>query len=143
MAIRKTTDMIVIHCSATPPTMNVDVKDIRRWHINNGWADVGYHFVIKRDGEIQNGRDINEVGAHVAGHNSHTVGVCLVGGTDARGRAECSFTDAQWASLRQVIHKINGIYGELRLRGHHDLFRGKDCPSFNVQTYAEKEGFKY
>ncbi|MGL5965359.1 MAG: N-acetylmuramoyl-L-alanine amidase, partial [Fusobacteriaceae bacterium] len=79
---RGSTDHIVIHCSATKPTMDIGVRDIRMWHKQQGWLDVGYHFIIKRDGTIEEGRPVDVVGSHVKNHNSNSVGVCLVGGVD-------------------------------------------------------------
>jgi len=74
---------IIVHCSATPPDMSIGVSEIRDWHVNqNKWSDIGYHFVIKRGGLIQQGRDIELAGAHAEGHNSDSIGICLVGGVE-------------------------------------------------------------
>ncbi len=75
---------IIVHCSATPESMDIGVKEIRDWHVNdNKWDDIGYHFVIRRDGTIECGRSIDKAGAHCKGHNAHSIGMCLVGGEDA------------------------------------------------------------
>ena len=79
MEPRASTDYIVIHCSATKPSMDVDAETIRNWHVNErGWRDIGYHKVIKRNGDVEDGRDVRDSGAHAAGYNSKSVGVCMV-----------------------------------------------------------------
>lgn len=67
----------IIHCSDS--TFG-DVAEIRRWHIARGFNDVGYHFVIRRDGEVEMGRTLETIGAHCKGHNTNSIGTCLVGG---------------------------------------------------------------
>lgn len=142
MAQRKQTDMIVVHCSATKPSMDIGAKEIREWHKAKGWSDIGYHFVIRRNGEVENGRNVRDIGAHVEGHNWNTVGICMVGGVDYSNRPKSNFTNAQWVSLKKTVRYLYQLFGQLPLRGHHDLFAGKDCPSFNVQDWAREEGFK-
>jgi N-acetylmuramoyl-L-alanine amidase len=58
-AMRKSTNWIAIHCSATRPSQDVGAADIRKWHKAQGWADIGYHFVIRRDGKIEKGRALD------------------------------------------------------------------------------------
>ena len=73
MSERKDTDYIVIHCSATKPSMDhVDAKEIDRWHRQRGWRKIGYHWVIRRDGIVEEGRELGEVGAHARGFNWKT-----------------------------------------------------------------------
>ena len=82
-------DRIVVHCSATTPTMDIGVGTIRGWHVlERGWSDVGYHFVITRDGEVQTGRPIERSGAHAKGFNKHSVGICYVGGLELQARGQ-------------------------------------------------------
>ena len=79
-------DSIIIHSTATPVGMDVGVEDIRAWHVrDNGWRDIGYHWVIRRDGTIEEGRPEIAVGAHVAGYNHNSIGVALVGGVAVTG----------------------------------------------------------
>ena len=76
-------EKIIIHCSATPENREVDTETIRGWHMNeNGWSDIGYHFVIELDGTIKEGRPIDRQGAHTKGHNKNSIGICYVGGLD-------------------------------------------------------------
>lgn len=104
----RTIDSIIIHCAYTPPGMDIGATEIRRWHVEErGWKDIGYHYVVRRDGDVEPGRDLDgdgdvveEVGAHAAGHNAHSIGICLVGGRAEDDQApDCNFTPAQWSSL--------------------------------------------
>ena len=85
---RKITE-IIIHCSATPDGKDYTVDDIRRWHKQRGYSDVGYHYIVYRNGILAQGRDVNIIGAHASGHNAHSIGICYIGGMSAdntRGR---------------------------------------------------------
>lgn len=131
---RKSTDDIFVHCSATKPTMDVGAREIRQWHKEKGWLDIGYHFVIRRDGTIEEGRDIDAVGSHVQNHNSNSVGVCLVGGVDASGKFAANFTPAQMHSLRTLLDDLTVKYPGANIRAHHDV-APKACPSFDLQRW--------
>jgi len=79
----RTIDEIIVHCTATPEGKDFTVQQIRDWHVKgNGWRDIGYHFVVYRNGDVMPGRPIAQPGAHCAGHNAHSIGVCYVGGCD-------------------------------------------------------------
>ena len=67
-------DKIIVHCTATPEGRDVSVKEIDLWHRQRGFKGVGYHYVIGRDGTVDVGRPISEIGAHCSGYNSHSVG---------------------------------------------------------------------
>ncbi len=113
----------IIHCSAS---MHGDVKEIRRWHIERGWADIGYHYVIRQDGEVEVGRLLHEVGAHCAGHNADSVGTCLIGTTQ--------FTGAQFAKLHKVHAQLVALFPGITAHGHREFNPGKTCPNFNVAS---------
>ena len=125
-------DRLFIHCSATTPKMDIGVKEIRKWHTNRGFTDIGYHFVIRRDGIIEDGRDIDKVGAHVAGYNTGSIGICMVGGVDAAMKAEDNFTVEQWRSIRNLLRILKADYPKATIHGHNE-FANKACPSFDVQ----------
>jgi N-acetylmuramoyl-L-alanine amidase len=136
--MRTKTDYLVIHCSATPANMDIGIETIREWHKARGFRDVGYHFVIQRDGTRQKGREINEVGAHVIGHNHHSVGVCLVGGVEGPSLAPTdNFTEEQWTSLYLTLKELHETYPKAVIVGHRDLDAGKACPSFDVSAYVD------
>lgn len=131
------TDHIVIHCSATKPTMDIGAREIRMWHKQQGWLDVGYHFIIRRDGTVEEGRPVDTIGSHVKNHNSNSVGVCLVGGVDEKMKPEANFTDAQWAALDAKVLELRKLYPTASVKGHNEFDAGKACPSFNVQSWLK------
>ena len=135
---RLNTKYIVIHCSDTPSTMDIGAKEIREWHTaapphGNGWKDIGYHYVIRRNGVIEEGREIEEVGSHVKGFNSSSVGICMVGGRHGNN----DFTKLQFETLEGLIKRLAAKYPEAVIVGHRDLATGKQCPSFDVQDWLE------
>ncbi len=79
-------DKIILHCTATPEGKDYTVDQIREWHLARDFTDVGYHYVIYRDGSIHKGRPIEKVGAHTTGQNAHSIGICLIGGCAADGK---------------------------------------------------------
>ncbi len=129
--------LIIIHCSATPPTMDIGADEIRKWHTAKGWSDIGYHHVMRRNGVIEAGRPEERAGAHVKGFNANSIGVCMIGGVDAEGNPESNFTAAQWASLEPFIHDLSERYPDARITGHNDpeFKSGKACPCFNVTEW--------
>lgn len=138
-AFRKETTHIVVHCSATKADQDVGVREIDRWHRQRGFLRVGYHFVIRRDGTVEFGRGQDEIGAHVEGHNRTSVGVCLVGGVNANdiSKAENNFTEAQFASLREVLTNLRRDYPSATIVGHRDMPGVKKaCPSFDVKEWV-------
>jgi len=130
---------IIVHCSYTPPSMNIGAETIRDWHVNgNGWSDIGYHYVIRRNGEVELGRPIERAGAHVRGHNADSIGVCLVGGmTKDKTAPDCNFTKAQWFALAALLAKLEADYGVKTVYGHRD-FSSKDCPCFDVRAWCSE-----
>lgn len=125
---------IVIHCTATPEGRDVSVETIRAWHLANGWSDVGYHFVVMRDGTVRPGRPEAKVGSHVAGHNVGTLGVVYVGGTDANGKPKDTRTPAQKAALLQLAKDLIEKYTTItKITGHNEHTKAKACPSFDVR----------
>ena len=135
MEPRSSTDYIVIHCAATKPSMDIGADTIRDWHVNgNGWRDIGYHLVIKRNGDVEKGRDINDSGAHAAGYNSKSIGLCLVGGMAEDNSAEDNFTAQQWTSLLATVKELEVDYPSAKVIGHNEISE-KECPSFDVQKW--------
>lgn len=138
---RSETQYGAVHCSATPPTMDIGLKEIRQWHRQRGWVDVGYHFIIRRDGTREIGRPIDVVGAHVEGFNSVSIGICLVGGVNKAGKAEDNFTPAQFAELAKLLTELRALYPGIKFQGHRDFPKvKKDCPSFDVRKWIDETG---
>jgi len=104
-----------------------------------GWLDIGYHYVIRRNGRIEEGRPLEEIGAHVGGHNVGTAGICLVGGVDNNNRPENNFTPLQWPSLLECLGIIqNKVPNELDIKGHNEYDKNKACPSFRVEDWLKE-----
>lgn len=135
-------DYIVIHCADTMPSMDIGVDEIRRWHmLYNQWSDVGYHFVVRRDGTIEEGRDITRIGAHVKGFNNHSIGICWVGGANEETKdPEDNRSLAQKVTLRKLVDRMLGAFPDAVLMGHND-FPGvnKACPCFDVCKWYYEE----
>lgn len=126
---------LVVHCSASPPKVKVDRNVIDRWHRERGFLCIGYHFVIRRDGVVEKGRELDEVGAHVAGHNAESIGICLAGGVNAEMKPEDNFTDDQYAALALVLRDLLKTYTRAAIVGHTQLDPKKACPSFDVPKW--------
>lgn len=127
---------IIIHCSATPEGKNYTVDDIRRWHKQQGWSDIGYHYVIGRHGELWEGRDVDVQGAHCAegGHNRYSIGVCYIGGVARDGKTpKDTRTLQQKAVMLQLLTDLKKLYPQAKIYGHRD-FSSKACPSFDART---------
>ena len=127
---------IVVHSAATPPTMDIGAEQIRQWHVNRGWSTIGYHFVIRRSGKLELGRELAIAGAHVAGQNARSIGICLVGGADAIKRPENNFTPAQMFQLADLLRQLLKRWPTAVVCGHRDMpGTATACPSFDVQRW--------
>lgn len=144
-AARHPVNEIIVHCSATGPAWmqgartSAKVAEIRRWHTQqNGWKDIGYHWIIDRDGTVQPGRKETEIGAHVAGRNSGTIGICLIGGGSSKetDRFEQHFTRQQDEAIRRLIEQIKGRTRIQKISGHNE-YAAKACPGFNVSKWLK------
>ena len=134
---RRNITKIIVHCTATPEGRPHTVSDIRAWHTapkprGNGWADIGYHYVIGLNGERWNGRDVNLVGAHCEGQNANSIGVVYVGGVDKKMQTKDTRTDKQKAALVKLLKELRRIYPKAKIYGHRD-FSSKPCPSFDAK----------
>ena len=134
-------DTFIVHCSATHPGQDIGVEAIRRWHMDpdkegGPFSDIGYHFVIRRDGTIETGRPINKIGAHAKGHNRNSLGLVLVGGVDREGNPECNYTREQWRALDILVPGLQFSFPAAVTKGHRDLPGvTKDCPCFDVGAW--------
>jgi N-acetyl-anhydromuramyl-L-alanine amidase AmpD len=134
--------LFVIHCSATQAKSDVGAKEIDQWHKQRGFLKIGYHFVIRRGGTVEAGRKLSEPGAHAQGVNSKSIGICMVGGIDAKGKAENNFTPAQFTALANLLHDLKRDFPHVKtIIGHRDV-QGvkKECPSFSVKDWLEERG---
>lgn len=163
---------IVIHCSATQngrslrTSTQTAAQVIDGWHKQRGFqrlealrkafnphlAHIGYHFVIDTDGTVESGRKAGEIGAHVKGHNLHSVGICLVGGITKDKRNHGEYTEKQWKALHRLLRELEAKYPEAKICGHRDLSPDvngdgtispnewlKTCPCFDVWSWLDSE----
>lgn len=129
---KRTIDEIIVHCSATPEGKDYTVEDIRRSHLARGFSDIGYHYVIYRDGSIHQGREESKIGAHCTGHNSHSIGICYIGGCTVDGKTpKDTRTIAQKTSLLSLLRELKKKYPKASIHSHKD-FANKACPSFDA-----------
>ena len=148
---RRITDLVV-HCSATKPFQGHDVDTIDQWHKARGFKRqplsgriCGYHFVVLEDGTIQTGRHLNEIGAHVAGSNAKSIGICYIGGIGADGKASDTRTQEQKEAMEWLIVQMTIMFPDIKIKGHRDYspdLNGdgviqpwewmKECPCFNT-----------
>lgn len=151
---RRTITDIVIHCTASREGQAMTVEQIRAEHKKNGWSDIGYHYVIGLNGEMWNGRDVDLVGAHVSGHNAHSIGIAYVGGLENRPgvpynklKAKDTRTEKQKSALLSLLVDLRKLYPKAKISGHRDFSPDKNhngviepqewiksCPSFDAKT---------
>jgi len=118
---------IIVHCSDSPDDRDISAETIHSWHLERGFDGIGYHYVIKRSGAIENGRPEYWSGAHCRGYNNTSIGVCLVGNSD--------FDDAQFDSLNMLLGELKDRYPSAVILGHCDIDPNKTCPNFNVSGW--------
>ena len=129
---KRTIKELIVHCSATPEGKDYSVDTIRQWHLQRGFSDIGYHYVIYRDGSIHIGRDESIIGAHCTGHNTNSIGVCYIGGCASDGKTpKDTRTTEQKQSLVKLLKELKTKYPKASIHGHRD-FSSKACPSFDA-----------
>lgn len=130
----RTINEIIIHCTATPEGKDYTVDTIRQWHRQRGFSDVGYHYIIHPNGQIDDGRDVNVAGAHCSGHNSHSIGIAYIGGMTADNKSsKDTRTDEQRKAIKRLLRALRSIYPKAKIHGHRD-FAAKACPSFDATS---------
>lgn len=128
---------IVLHYSATYPDQDYGVADIRKMHLARGFNDVGYHYVILRSGAVKKGRADTTVGAHVAGHNTGSLGICCIGGIERATGPNVGVdnrTKAQKAATVKLVHELLAKHPGAQVVGHRDL-GATQCPGFDVRSW--------
>lgn len=132
--------LIVLHCSAVAPNQQSSAAQIDTWHRKDRHYKfgIGYHYVVRRDGQIEPGRPEWLVGAHCLNHNKYSIGVCYEGGLDVRGKPADTRTPAQHKALRTLLEELHRRYPRAVIVGHRDLSHDRDCPCFDaVREYAD------
>ena len=125
---------IIIHCSATPEGKNIGATTIRGWHLQRGFTDIGYHYVIRLDGTIETGRPIEQIGAHCQGYNRNSIGICYIGGLSQDRQPKDTRNAAQYRAMTQLLEQLHQQFPDATIHGHYD-FANKACPCFNVNEY--------
>ncbi len=128
----RTITEIIIHCSAVKLERQSSAADIDLWHRQKGWSMIGYHFVVRRNGDIEEGRAVEKVGAHCRFHNNHSIGICYEGGLDKDAKPADTRTMEQKTALRKLVVSLKQSYPKAIVLGHHDFNPLKACPCFNV-----------
>ena len=129
----RTITLIVIHCSAVRPGQQSSAKKINDWHRDRGFQNgIGYHYVVRRDGSIEPGRPLEMIGAHVVGHNRHSIGICYEGGLNSFGEDADTRTPEQKVTLRKLLEELHQKFPKALIVGHRDLNPGKKCPCYDV-----------
>lgn len=124
---------IIIHCSATSEGRAFTKKDIEYWHKMRGFRCIGYHYVVGIGGEIEQGRQEHEIGAHCLNHNAHSIGVCYVGGLERDGKTpKDTRTYLQKLVLKKLLKQLKDKYPNAEIVGHNE-FANKACPCFNAR----------
>ena len=140
-------DLLVIHCSATRADRCYTEFDLTTDHLCRGFSGAGYHFYIRKNGDIKSLRPVEKPGAHAKGHNANSIGICYEGGLDTNGRPADTRTDFQKHSLRVLVMLLLRDYPGSRVAGHCDLSPDlnhngeigpeewiKECPCFDAAT---------
>ena len=148
---KRTIKEIIIHCTATPEGQDKTVEQIRAEHMapvskgGRGWSDIGYHYVIYRNGHVMPGRDVDKIGAHATDHNTYSIGIAYVGGVEykhgvpyAQLKPKDTRTLSQRASLLTLLTDLRAMYPTARIVSHRDCrmangkLPNKACPSFDA-----------
>ena len=129
-------DKIIIHCSATEAGEDISASDIREWHLQRGWKAIGYHYGIRMDGRIENGRPEELSGSHCKGHNRYSIGVCYIGGLLGGNPADTR-TPAQKQAMSRLVQRLLAKYPEATVHGHCE-FAAKACPCFDVRQWINE-----
>ena len=127
---RSETDQVVIHHTGNPTDDDLSAAEINASHKARGWSCIGYHYVVRKDGTVEQGRPHWTVGAHAYGHNSHTIGIHVCGNFE-----EAVPTDEQIESLAMLLANLCTDYGlpidRDHIVGHRELM-ATACPGKNL-----------
>lgn len=119
---RTSTNRIILHHSACS---NCTAEQIHQWHLNNGWAGAGYHFLVRKDGSIYRLRPEEYIGAHASGSNSDSIGICAEGNFENE-----TMTELQKQSLKELVSYLKNKYGISKVQKHSDV-NSTACPGKN------------
>ena len=133
-------DLLVVHCSATRRYQDYPVEQLRKDHLQRGFAEVGYHFYVRRTGEVIACRPLDRIGAHARGWNDRSIGICYEGGLEEDGTPADTRTYEQKIALIDLLRRLREAYPKARILGHYELspYIKKSCPCFCAsEEYGE------
>ena len=127
-------NLIVVHCSATRCDRCYTEHDLTTDHLRRGFSGAGYHFYIRKNGDIKTLRPLERPGAHARGCNAHSIGICYEGGLDDEGRPADTLTRAQYDAMWNLLRKLKITFPQAQIVGHRDLpgTTPKECPCFDA-----------
>lgn len=127
---------IILHVSDSPDSRDIGAAEIKKWHVDpppkgNGWKDIGYHEVVRRDGTLERGRPYDQAGAHTKNHNSDSLGICWVG--------RSKYTSLQYLTLLNIVKVLLASHGlkTTDVYGHAELNPGKSCPNLDMNKFRK------
>ena len=130
---------IILHCSATKENADFSAADIKKWHLQRGFKNIGYHYVIRLDGTVEAGRKEDEMGAHCLGHNKDSLGICYIGGLDKDEKPKDTRTQAQKEALYNLVGKLMLKYDiDVDSIHCHYEFANKVCPCFKIEDFINE-----
>jgi len=115
------------------------VAEVKKWHLARSFNDIGYHFMISRDGECIEGRKLAVAGAHVKGHNKNSIGISLEGGYGHSRQDDFLdvYTVKQGTALLNLIERLEKEFGSLMI-SPHNKYANKECPAFDLKAFLER-----
>jgi N-acetylmuramoyl-L-alanine amidase len=121
----RTITEIVVHCTDSPDSLDVGAKEIDEWHRDKGWNEIGYNWVVRRDGTLESGRSEEKVGAHCLGFNQTSIGIVWVGRDTP--------TAEQYETLIEKVSELQHRFDVRtpRVFGHRELNSGRTCPNLD------------
>lgn len=120
LTLRSRTDYIVLHHAAA---RSCTAEQVDKWHKDNGWIGIGYHYFVRKNGTVYRGRSENTVGAHVSGLNHCSIGICAEGDYDR----ETAMPSAQMAAIAELIRELRTRHPRAKVVGHREV-GSSDCP---------------
>jgi N-acetyl-anhydromuramyl-L-alanine amidase AmpD len=123
---------IIIHCSDSDRPEHDNAHTIHQWHLERGFIKIGYHYFIRKNGDLEIGRDEDEVGAHCKGYNSESIGICVSG--------RHGFTEEQFQILAALVTRVLDRYklSPKNIFLHNELDRHKTCPNFSKKEILDR-----
>lgn len=155
VSVMRKISLIALHCSATMEGRPFTVADIDAMHRRRGFRMIGYHYLIELDGTVATGRPLDQIGAHIEGHNSNSIGICYVGGIGADGKAKDTRTAEQLAAMEKLVRDLAAQFPQAKIRGHRDMSPDRDgdgvvephewlkmCPCFDTVAWCRQVGIE-